>query len=212
MLYNILLQIKTINLTILDSIGEDLDDKNITYLQNFDLIVLDFADGGYNIASRKPTFTYALIQYLNEGGALFSGHDQFDDTHSRYITKQAVEMLKLLGFVHVNSHGRAGSVASFNKKAIKNSIFLANYALYGESIPISSTHQTYSRFDESCTTCTVVMKFGGGDGPNDKEYLVTNRPNMKGKTVNIRAGHTNAFTEAEKKIFLSSILWLLYDI
>ena len=56
----------------------------------------------------------------------------------------------------------------------------------------------------------VIMKFSA-NGPNSNEYLVTNRP-YKGKTLNIRAGHTTGFTEAEKKIFLSSILWLLYEI
>ena len=55
------------------------------------------------------------------------------------------------------------------------------------------------------------MKFNGLSAPNSHEYLVINRP-FKGKTLNIRAGHTTGFTEAEKKIFLSSILWLLYEI
>ena len=50
------------------------------------------------------------------------------------------------------------------------------------------------------------------NGSNETEYLVTNRPNNIGKTINIRSGHTYSFTEGEKKIFLSSILWLLYDI
>ena len=54
------------------------------------------------------------------------------------------------------------------------------------------------------------MKFSAS-GPNSDEYLVTNRPG-KGKTINIRAGHTTGFTEEEKQIFLSSILWLLYEV
>ena len=41
------------------------------------------------------------------------------------------------------------------------------------------------------------MKFSP-NGPNSDEYLVTNRP-FKGKTLNIRAGHTQGFTEPEKK-------------
>ena len=71
-LYNILLQIKTINLTILDPIGGDLLDKNISYLRNFDLVVIDLLDGGYGLAGIAKNFTIALIQYLKEGGALFS--------------------------------------------------------------------------------------------------------------------------------------------
>ena len=54
------------------------------------------------------------------------------------------------------------------------------------------------------------MKFSP-NGPNDHEYLVINRP-FKGKTLNIRTGHTHSFSEAEKNLFLTSILWLLYDI
>ena len=95
------------------------------------------------------------------------------------------------------------TVAYFDKTAISNSFFVANHAIYGDSIPIACTHQTYSRYDGSCTTCKVIMKFSA-NGPNSNEYLVTNRP-YKGKTLNIRAGHTTGFTETEKKIFLSSI-------
>ena len=142
---------------------------------------------------------------------LFTDHDQFDETHSRYITSLAIEMLKLLGFNHCNSHGYYGSTVYFDKTAISNSIFVANHAIYGDSFSVSYTHQTYSRYDESCTTCKVIMKFNSASAPNSYEYLVTNRP-YKGKTLNIRAGHTTGFTEAEKKIFLSSILWLLYEI
>lgn len=47
------------------------------------------------------------MQYIKEGGALFTCHDQFDDTHSRFITPEALEMLQLLGFRHVNSHGES---------------------------------------------------------------------------------------------------------
>ena len=54
------------------------------------------------------------------------------------------------------------------------------------------------------------MKFNAA-GSNNYEYLVTNRP-YKGKTLNIRAGHSTEFTEQEQKIFLSSILWLLYEL
>ena len=50
------------------------------------------------------------------------------------------------------------------------------------------------------------------DGPDETEYLVTNRPNHIGKTVSIRAGHKTTYNEREKRIFTSSILWLLYDI
>ena len=152
------------------------------------------------------------MQYIKEGGALFSGHDQFDQTHKRFITPEAVDMLSLLGFIHQNSWGAgSGSTVYFEKSAIKNSIFLANHALYGDSIPISYTHQTYSKYNTSCKTCNVILKFVK-NGADTYEYLVTNRPNNKGKTVNVRAGHSSSFTEAEKKIFLSSILWLLYEI
>lgn len=44
------------------------------------------------------------------------------------------------------------------------------------------------------------------DGSDQDEYLVINRPNYIGKTLNIRAGHTSSFTEPEKRIFLSSFL------
>ena len=55
-----------------------------------------------------------------------------------------------------------------------------------------------------------MMKFKA-NGNNIFEYLITNRP-YKGKIVNIRAGHTTGFSEQEKKIFLSSILWCLYEL
>ena len=151
------------------------------------------------------------MQYVKEGCALFTDHDQFDETHSRYITSLAIEMLKLLGFNHCNSHGYYGSTVYFDKTAISNSIFVANHAIYGDSFSVSYTHQTYSRYDESCTTCKVILKFNNASAANSNEYLVTNRP-YKGKTLNIRAGHTTGFIEAEKEIFLSSILWLLYEI
>ena len=54
------------------------------------------------------------------------------------------------------------------------------------------------------------MKFNAA-GSNNNEYLVTNRP-YKGKTLNIRAGHSTGFTEQEQKIFLSLIMWLLYEL
>ena len=121
-------------------------------------------------------------------------------------------MISLLGFKHQNSWGNHGGfTAYFNKKAICSSIFLVNHALYGDSINIAFTHQTYSKFDSSCKTCRVIMKFVK-DGSDQDEYLVINRPNYIGKTLNIRAGHTSSFTEPEKRIFLSSFLWLLYDL
>jgi len=209
-LYKILNQMKKVNLTIMDAYDANLNYKGINYLKNFHLVVLDFVDAGYNLAPRCPYFVKALMQYIKEGGALFTNHDQFDDTHSRYVKPEAIEMLQLLGFKHQNSHGYYGSVAYFDKTAISNSFFVADHAMYGDSIPIASTHQTYSKYDEFCTTCKVIMKFTA-NGPNSHEYLVTNRP-YKGKTLNIRAGHTHGFTEAEKKIFLSSILWLLYEV
>ena len=208
-LYNLLSQIKTVKLTVLDAYDSNLDNKTLSYLKNFDLVVLDFVDAGFTLADRCKKFTRNLMQYINEGGALFSGHDQFDNTHKAYIAQEAVDMLSLLGFIHQNGWG-AGS-GYFEKSAIKNSIFLANHALYGDSIPISYTHQTYSKYNTSCKTCNVILKFVK-NGADTYEYLVTNRPNNKGKTVNVRAGHSSSFTEAEKKIFLSSILWLLYEI
>ena len=211
-LYNILLQIKTVNITILDAYDPDLDNKDISYLKNFDLVVLDLLDAGYGFYEMAKNFVRNLVQYLNEGGALFTGHDQFDATHKRFITQEAIDMLSVLGFTHQNGWGvGSGSTAYFEKSALKKSIFLVNHALYGDSIPIAYTHQTYSKYNNSCQTCNVVMKFVN-NGANVYEYLVTNRPNRNGRTVNIRAGHSNTFTEAEKKIFLSSILWLLYDI
>ena len=211
-LYNLLSQIKTVELTVLDAYDSNLDNKTLSYLKNFDLVVLDFVDAGFTLADRCKKFTKNLMQYIKEGGALFSGHDQFDQTHKRFITQEAVDMLSLLGFIHQNSWGvGSGSTVYFEKSAIKNSIFLANHALYGDSIPISYTHQTYSKYNTSCKTCNVILKFVK-NGADTYEYLVTNRPNNKGKTVNVRAGHSSSFTEAEKKIFLSSILWLLYEI
>ena len=211
-LYNLLSQIKTVKLTVLDAYDSNLDNKTISYLKNFDLVVLDFVDAGFTFADRCKNFTRNLMQYIIEGGALFSGHDQFDQTHKRFITQEGVDMLSLLGFIHQNSWGGgSGSTVYFEKSAIKNSIFLANHALYGDSIPISYTHQTYSKYNTSCKTCNVILKFVK-NGADTYEYLVTNRPNNKGKTVNVRAGHSSSFTEAEKKIFLSSILWLLYEI
>ncbi len=211
-LYNLLLQIKTVEVTVLDAYDPCLDNTTLSYLKNFDLVVLDFIDAGFTLAERCKNFTRNLMQYIKEGGALFSGHDQFDQTHKKYITQEAVDMLSLLGFIHQNGWGvGSGSTVYFEKSAIKNSIFLANHALYGDSIPISYTHQTYSKYNTSCKTCNVILKFVK-NGADTYEYLVTNRPNNKGKTVNIRAGHSSSFTEAEKKIFLSSILWLLYEI
>ena len=210
-LYNILNQMKKVTLTVLDAYDSTLDTKGINYLKKFHLVAIDFIDGGFNLAPRCPNFTKALMQYVKEGGALFSSHDQFDETDIRSVTQEAIEMLKLLGFIHQNSFGRGeGSIAYFDQTAISNSIFIANQAVYGDSIPISYTHQTFSRYDDSCTTCKVIMKFSPS-GSNSYEYLVTNRP-FKGKTINIRAGHSYQFTEEEKKIFLSSILWLLYEI
>ena len=211
-LYNLLSQIKTVEVTVLDAFDPCLDNKTLSYLKNFDLVVLDFVDAGFTLAERCKKFTRNLMQYIKEGGALFSGHDQFDQTHKRFITQEGVDMLSLLGFIHQNSWGvGGGSTVYFEKSAIKNSIFLANHALYGDSIPISYTHQTYSKYNTSCKTCNVILKFVK-NGADTYEYLVTNRPNNKGKTVNVRAGHSSSFTEAEKKIFLSSILWLLYEI
>ena len=211
-LYNLLLQIKTVEVTVLDAYDPCLDNTTLSYLKNFDLVVLDFVDAGFTLADRCKKFTKNLMQYIKEGGALFSGHDQFDQTHKRFIAPEAVDMLSLLGFIHQNSWGvGSGSTVYFEKSAIKNSIFLANHALYGDSIPISYTHQTYSKYNTSCKTCNVILKFVK-NGADTYEYLVTNRPNNKGKTVNVRAGHSSSFTEAEKKIFLSSILWLLYEI
>ena len=211
-LYKLLSKIKTVNLTVLDAFDPNLDNKTIFYLKNFNLVVLDFVDAGFSLADRCKKFTKNLMQYIKEGGALFTGHDQFDNTHKRFIAPEAVEMLSLLGFIHQNSWGVGrGSTVYFEKSELWNSIFLSNHALYGDSIPISYTHQTYSKYNTSCKTCNVILKFSKY-GSDTYEYLVTNRPNYKGKTVNIRAGHTNRFTEEEKQIFLSSILWLLYDI
>ena len=211
-LYKLLSKIKTVNLTVLDAFDPNLDNKTIFYLKNFNLVVLDFVDAGFSLADRCKKFTKNLMRYIKEGGALFSSHDQFDNTHKRYIAPEAVDMLSLLGFIHQNYWGvGGGSTVYFEKSALKNSIFLSNHALYGDSIPISYTHQTYSKYNTSCKTCNVILKFSKY-GSDTYEYLVTNRPNNKGKTVNVRAGHTNRFTEAEKQIFLSSFLWLLYDI
>ena len=200
-LYNILNQMKKVTLTVLDAYDSTLDTKGINYLKKYHLVAIDFIDGGFNLAPRCPNFTKALMQYVKEGGALFSSHDQFDDTHIRFVAQEAIEMLKLLGFTHQNSWGVGGSTAYFVQTAV-------NHPVYG--IPIAYTHQAYSRYDESCTTCKVIMKFSPF-GPNSYEFLVINRP-FKGKTLNIRSGHSSQFTEPEKKLFLSSILWLLYEI
>ena len=198
-------------MTIFDAYDSDLNNKNIRYLKKFNLVVLDLVDGGYDLAVRCKNFTRTLMQYIKEGGALFSGHDQFDQTHKMYITPESVQMLSLLGFSHENRWGvGGGSTVYFEKSKLKNSIFLVNHALYGDSIPVSYTHQTYSKYN-SCPTCNVILKFVK-NGSDIYEYLVTNRPNGIGKTVNVRAGHSHSFTEAERKIFLSSFLWLLYDI
>ena len=211
-IYKILLEIKIVNLTVLDAYDPTLENKTIAYFKQFNLVVIDLIDGGYSFFERSKNFTKALIQYVKEGGALFTGHDQFDSTHKRFITQEALDMLKLLGLTHKNSWGvGGGSTVYFDYLALRNSIFLANLALYGDSIKIAYTHQTYSKFDSSCQTCNVILKFVK-NGSNDYEYLITNRPNRIGKTVNVRAGHSTDYTEAEKKIFLSSILWLLYDI
>ena len=209
-LYNILSQMNKVSFTVLDPYDTSVDTLGINYLKKFHLVAIDFVDGGYNLSPRCPNFVKALIQYIKEGGALFSTHDQFDDTHSRWITQEALAMQKLIGITLVNSHGNGGSVAFFDKTAINNTFFAINHILYGDAIPIANTHQTYSRFDESCTTCKVMMKFKA-NGNNIFEYLITNRP-YKGKIVNIRAGHTTGFSEQEKKIFLSSILWCLYEL
>ena len=198
-LYNILNQMKKVTLTVLDAYDSTLDTKGINYLKKYHLVAIDFIDGGFNLAPRYPNFTKALIQYVKEGGALFSNHDQFEDTSIRFVAQEAIEMLKLLGFTHQNSWGVGGSTAYFVQTAV-------NHPVYG--IPIAYTHQAYSRYDESCTTCKVIMKFSPF-GPNSYEFLVINRP-FKGKTLNIRSGHSSQFTEPEKKLFLSSILWLLY--
>ena len=50
---------------------------------------------------RCPMFVRALIQYIKEGGALFSTHDQFDETHSRFIFFFYFDMLQLLVFIQV---------------------------------------------------------------------------------------------------------------
>ena len=180
-IYKILSDMKTVKLTVFDAYDETLEKKNILYLINFDLVVIDLLDGGYSLWNRC------------------------------FIKQEAIDMLALLGFTHENSWGYSGRTAYFDKSAIDGSIFLVDYVFLGDSINIASTHQTYSKFDPSCKTCKVIMKFNK-DGPDETEYLVTNRPNHIGKTVSIRAGHTTPYTEREKRIFTSSILWLLYDI
>ena len=123
-LYNLLLQIKTVEVTVLDAFDPCLDNKTLSYLKNFDLVVLDFIDAGFTLADRCKNFTRNLMQYIKEGGALFSGHDQFDQTHKRFITQEAVDMLSLLGFIHQNGWGvGSGSTVYFEKSAIKNSMF-----------------------------------------------------------------------------------------
>lgn len=71
-LYNILLEIKKVNITIFDAYDLTLDNKNINFLNNFDLVVTDFIDAGYNLPERTPNFIKNLNQYVKEGGALFS--------------------------------------------------------------------------------------------------------------------------------------------
>ena len=102
-LFNILTHIRKVNLTILDAYDKKINETGINYLKNFHLVVIDFCDGGYNLCPNAPSFIKALMQYIKEGGTLFTTHDQFDDTHNRFITQEALEMLNLLGFVHLNS-------------------------------------------------------------------------------------------------------------
>ena len=135
-LFNILTHIRKVNLTILDAYDKKINETGINYLKNFHLVVIDFCDGGYNLCPNAPSFIKALMQYIKEGGALFTTHDQFDDTHNRFITQEALEMLNLLGFVHLNSWGDGGgSFAYFEKTAISNTFFVANHAIYGDNIP-----------------------------------------------------------------------------
>lgn len=70
-LYNILLEIKKVNITIFDAYDLTLDNKNINFLNNFDLVVTDFIDAGYNLPERTPNFIKNLNQYVKAGGALF---------------------------------------------------------------------------------------------------------------------------------------------
>ena len=81
--YNILSQMNKVSFTVLDPYDTSVDTLGINYLKKFHLVAIDFVDGGYNLSPRCPNFIKALIQYIKEGGALFSTHDQFDDTHSR---------------------------------------------------------------------------------------------------------------------------------
>ena len=69
------------------------------------------------------------MQYIKEGGALFSTHDQFDETHSRFIFQEELDMLQLLGFRQVDSHGTSGSAAYFDKTAISNTFFLSKLSM-----------------------------------------------------------------------------------
>ena len=110
-LYNMLSQMKKVTLSILDPYDPDLNTKGLNYLKSFHLVVLDFVDGGHFFGHRCPMFVKALMQYIKEGGALFSTHDQFDETHSRFIFQEELDMLQLLGFKHVDSHGKDGIAA-----------------------------------------------------------------------------------------------------
>ena len=61
-----------VSLTVLDAYDSSLNTKGINYLKAFHLVAIDFADGGYNLAPRCPNFVKALMQYIEEGGALFT--------------------------------------------------------------------------------------------------------------------------------------------
>ena len=86
-------QKKKVTLSILDPYDPDLNTKGLNYLKSFHLVVLDFVDGGHFFGHRCPMFVRALMQYIKEGGALFSTHDQFDETHSRFIFQEELDML-----------------------------------------------------------------------------------------------------------------------
>ena len=156
-------------------------------------------NGGYNLAERCPNFIWSLIQYVNEGDALFNSHDQFDNTHDENIKQVAKDMLSVLGFIYQNiwSPGIGTNVYFEKKSAIKNSIFSVNQAVYWYSIQIANTHQSYSIYNTSCETCNVILKFVQNDS-DVYEYLVTNRPNRIGNTINIRAGHMDLLKQKKK--------------
>ena len=66
-----------VSFTVLDPYDTSLDTIGINYLKKFHLVAIDFVDGGwYFLSSRCPNFVKALIQYIKEGGSLFSTHDQ----------------------------------------------------------------------------------------------------------------------------------------